>query len=315
MKTRYFFSIFMVLFFFFSCNEENEMIISDATLINPTLKFEEAKLAINAMGLDTTFISEWDNYYVVEGDILICKDSLNCSKATTRQYRTTYYADNFQAITIGADNTIAQNTNWREAIKEVIYLYNKYTGLRFTYSENNPDIKVFKGYIAGSNVCGSGVFPSSSNKPGNAIIINSYFYTNIDTYLTLNQKIFLLMHELGHNLGLRHTDGIGEGDAGLGLIQIPGTPISDSKSFMNSSTCGKSWSGTSEYDIVALKYLWPKLKVTYVGVSEEEVSYGSYLSRYYVPTSISGIFAGWYEDLALTIPWRYSNQIVSNTVP
>lgn len=70
------------------------------------------------MGFDSAFVTEWDNYYIVEEDILICKDSLNI--VSTRQYRTNNYVDNLQSLTIGVDNTIAQSTNWREAVKEVV---------------------------------------------------------------------------------------------------------------------------------------------------------------------------------------------------
>ena len=68
-----------------------------------------------------------------------------------------------------------------------------------------------------------GVFPSSSKKPGKEIFITSSFYTNIDTYLTLKHQIFLLMHDLGHNLGLRHTDCFmkGEGNGSYGMVKIP----------------------------------------------------------------------------------------------
>ena len=94
------------------------------------------------MGFDSAFVTEWDNYYIVEEDILICKDSLNI--VSTRQYRTNNYVDNLQSLTIGVDNTIAQSTNWREAVKEVVRLYNDYTGLTISYSEYNPDVKITK---------------------------------------------------------------------------------------------------------------------------------------------------------------------------
>lgn len=309
MKARNFYIILMGLFFFFSCNEEERMINND----DSSLQFEQAKLAIHAMGLDTAFISEWDNYYVVEGDILICKDSLNCPKASTRQYRTTYYASNLQTITIGVNNTISQNTNWREAVRAVVKIYNEYTGLTFVYSEVNPTITISKGYNPDLQACANGTFPTSPGRPGSAIIINTNFFSNIDTYLTLEQKIFLLMHELGHNLGLRHTNGIIEGDAGFGLIQIPGTPTMDPNSFMNANTCGHSWNNTvSEYDKIAFKYLWPCCRVYFAGSRPEiKVAPNSYLSRSIIPTSTVG-FCGWYKDAALTIPWNYTESITSD---
>ena len=86
MKTRYFLFVFL-LCFFFSCAEEDNMVISNEMLTESSLQMEQAKIAIYAMGLDTTFISEWDRYYVVEEDILVCKDSVNLSRTLTRQYK------------------------------------------------------------------------------------------------------------------------------------------------------------------------------------------------------------------------------------
>ena len=99
----------------------------------------------------------------------------------------------------------------------------------------------------------NGRFSFIFKKPGKEIFINSSFYTNIDTYLTLKQKIFLLMHELGHNLGLRHTDCFmkGEGNGSYGMVKIPNTPEIDQVSYMNSNTCGLNWNGMPFYDAVA----------------------------------------------------------------
>lgn len=112
MKTKYLFLILIVLSFFFSCSQEDGIVIVEEPFKDSALELEQAKLAIYAMGLDTTFMVEWNNYYIVEEDILLCKDSINLT--STRQYHATYYVDNYQTITVGVDNTIAQSTNWRE---------------------------------------------------------------------------------------------------------------------------------------------------------------------------------------------------------
>ncbi len=315
MKPNFSFSLFIVLLMFYSCNEEFNVLVSKDINTNLSLEFEQAKLTIKSMGLDTAFISEWNNYYVVEGDILICKDSIKLSKASTRQYRTNYYASDSQIIYVGVDNTIAQNTDWREATQEVISEYNKNTGLQLRYRETSPSITITKGKIQEIDCCATGTFPTSYGKPGNKIVINTNFFANIDTYLSYKQKVFLLIHELGHNLGLRHTSGSSEGDGGWGLIQIPGTPISDPDSYMNANTCGNSWFGFSQYDLIGLRYLWPikhTVSFAYGILSSKIVVDGSYLDRSIVPVSESQIFSGWYEDASLTVPWSYSKQITSD---
>ena len=125
-----------------------------------------------------------------------------------------------------------------------------------------------------------------------------------------------MAHELGHNLGLRHTNGGSEGAAGVGLIQIPGTPTTDSDSFMNAGTCGNSWTKFSHYDIVTFNYLWPKARYT-VSFANNccpsiTVEVGSLLERSIAPESDYQIFSGWYEDRELTIPWNYGKRITGN---
>lgn len=320
MKSKYLFLILIVLSFFFSCSQEDELVIPEKPFENSALELEQAKLAIYAMGFDSAFVTEWDNYYIVEEDILICKDSLNI--VSTRQYRTNNYVDNLQSLTIGVDNTIAQSTNWREAVKEVVRLYNDYTGLTISYSEYNPDVKITKKNISGTDVCAMGVFPSSSKKPGKEIFINSSFYTNIDTYLTLKQKIFLLMHELGHNLGLRHTDCFmkGEGNGSYGMVKIPNTPEIDQVSYMNSNTCGLNWNGMPFYDAVALKELWPiRCTLSFYGNKNSASFYKGdsvQLSWYHIPDVIpdSKQFGGWYYDYGLTDECRYGTYIKDDTM-
>ena len=55
MKTRYFLSVFL-LCFFFSCAEEDNMVISNEMLTESSLQMEQAKIAIYAMGLDLSLI-------------------------------------------------------------------------------------------------------------------------------------------------------------------------------------------------------------------------------------------------------------------
>lgn len=315
MKTIYFFIISILISLqglFMSCNqdinnfvenvsfEEKEVLLSDAV--------DNYKYRIIAMGLDTTSIYEWNGYYVVEGDILIPKDSLDVEDAKTRQYRSDYYAFNEKVYTIGVNNTISTTTEWRQVVEEVISIYNANTGFRLRYKENNPDITISRVNNLPLLVCAQAVFPSSIGRPGSHIYINYGFVGNIDTSLDFSQKVFLIMHEVGHTLGLRHTNESGN--------LIPGTPTSDPNSFMNSGTCGHLWEGFSNFDLVALNYLWPYrcFVLSSNGGAYTAVIPNSPLDRSVVSEYPSGIFSGWYKDSGFTIPWNYDTDRISEDI-
>lgn len=302
-----------------SCNKDyTDNIITSSV----SSEIEKAKLKILTLGLDTANLGEYGEYYVVENDILIHKDSLFDSPMT-RQYHTTYTVDNAITITIGADETITPSSGWKEAIAEVIKIYNEYTGLYFMYSEVAPTIKVTKKMIGTIYTCAQGEFPSGSGRPGANIYINTQFFQNIDTFLSHSQKVFLLMHELGHNLGLRHTDCAinGEGISSYGMVQIPGTPDTDSSSYMNSSTCGHNWTEMPKYDKIALAYLFPPISyytvhfenctnVSDINFSKTE---GYFLDRRIIPTKEGYSFAGWHHaPEGFYAPCRYDYKITSN---
>lgn len=323
MKTINIFVILLkicVIVFFISCNHDLVNFVDEPlsaekeAQLNDTIDDYKHKLVV--MGFDTTSVYEWDDYYVVEGDILISKKMVDPLLLTTRQYRTNYYVSNGEKYTIGVDNTIQINTEWREAVEEVISIYNANTGFRLVYTENNPDIRITKVNSLESNVCAQGTFPSIAGKPGNNVYINYAFQYNIDNFLSLSQKVFLLMHEVGHNLGFRHTDGGSEGEGQFGLINIPGTPTHDPNSFMNSGTCGLFWNGFSGGDIIALNYLWP-YRCFVSGANGEIIKVvmpNTSLDRSVVPDYDMGIFSGWYKDVNLSTPWNYDNDIINSDI-
>lgn len=270
-----------------------------------------AKEKLFSMGFDTLDIKELGEYYLVENDILINKNSIN-SHPMTRQYMSNYVVSAGTTITVSVDNTISETSGWIEALKEVCSIYHEYADLDFVYVNSNSDIIISKSYIGNQYICAMGNFPSSSGNPGKYVYVNTGFYKDIDSYLSHNQKVFLLMHEIGHNLGLRHTDcKVNNEIIGPGMNQIPGTPESDKNSFMNSSTCGKSWVGMQYYDEMTLAYLWPfSYTIHFENADIEDIVVKQkrkyYVSRYLIPQRKGYVFSGWQYSSHFYTPYCYN---------
>lgn len=112
-----------------------------------------------------------------------------------------------------------------------------------TTTSTTPDIIVRTFNNNATSTIAQAYYPDNYGNPGFEIDINLYY-----TYLTTTYKIFALTHELGHNLGLTHTD------QSYGTL-IPGTPDVDANSVMN-SVC-LPWNGFTFYDVTAIKTLYP----------------------------------------------------------
>lgn len=102
---------------------------------------------------------------------------------------------------------------------------------------------------------------------GPTILISANYVST----LSYNLKLWTLAHELGHCMGLKHTD---QGISNGGFI-IPNTPLTDPASIMNHSfdTQG-SVIALSANDKVAIKYLYPYLPLD-KWITYPEGKYGS----------------------------------------
>src|SRR5215211_687614 len=88
------------------------------------------------------------------------------------------------------------------------------------------------------------VYPDYYGNAGNKVTIN----TNYNAMVTA-KKVFAITHELGHTLGLSHTNGT------YGTL-VSGTPITDASSVMN-SVC-LLWNGFTAYDLQAIRNVYAK---------------------------------------------------------
>lgn len=308
--------ILSIMLLLISCNDVD---IFDTT--NPNYLNGEKSVCVKdiiySWGFDTLDILDCGSYYVVEGDIQINKENLYTIE-DTRGYHATLYTPKHSYITIGVDGTtIPQSSLWVTAIQDVIGIYNCYAPtLHLSYAVENPDIVLSKDTLY-YNICAMGEFPmeNPSSLFGRTIKINSLFYQNIDNYLNHSQKVFLLMHELGHNLGLRHSDCLFNNEYNTaGAVLIPNTPTNDMNSYMKSGTCGNAWIGMPYYDIVALEHLWAyTLKLE--NCDNDDIRFTTtpyYVSRFLIPQKSGFVFGGWHHVNSVYTPLSYDYAITGD---
>lgn len=250
----------------YSCTKDVS-IVNEPDKFNPNIKLSEYSKSLDFLK-DT--IIDLNGYFLIEGDILIDKNkhpNIKQAYITNNEgYLITYTKQN--NITVRIDSSIPSSgeDNWRDAIANAINDWNSIGDcqIHFTLTtDSNADITIqsdkgdfyYTTYVAGLGyveyVLAAAEFPDGY--PGYRIRINLDFYGNY--ILSQNQMRYNIVHELGHCIGLRHTNwsGLGESTAN----QIVTTPTSESYSIMNGGTAFNSWVGFTAYDVRAIQVLYP----------------------------------------------------------
>ena len=251
---------------------------TSTTDINTDAVSTETKAKIARLGFGTNNIIKTENGYLVEGDINLTEELLNSTPnqlllriGNTEQYRTTNLvtpiARPFKILVSNLGTAFTQGTDL------AISRYNA-LGLKITFERittGTPDITIlgFNQKARGGFITlGSSGFPTSAGAPYNTVKMN----TNSQAYGTnpdVNYVGSVIQHELGHCIGMRHTDYFdrsiscggafsNEGASTIGAILIPGTPFDATNadgSWMLACSNGGNRTFNSA-DITGLNYLY-----------------------------------------------------------
>ncbi|MCS4164152.1 MULTISPECIES: M57 family metalloprotease [Sphingobacterium] len=313
---------------------------------------------LKALGFDLSQgFYEDDGGFIVENDIFLSKEdidyhsnrkllevvklhdlstyaSLNSAKAgggKKSQYRTTNivsfidHSSYTKTISLyldpslnnvlgnGLDQAITRYNNLDIALKFIRVQNANVASIRITPADNSTPKK----YLMKAG------FPQSSGAPYNSILVNTNYYNNNTIRYDIAST---LAHEIGHCIGLRHTDYMNrvfscgaetdvnpnEGSGTDGAVHIPGTPtIPEYNSFMLACTDGVDRPFTQN-DILALKTLYPlKAPSFYVALStiilEDRSSYSSCCDYNDYDVKYEAKF---YKDQAGTTPYYPTSPFV-----
>ncbi|WP_026935415.1 M57 family metalloprotease [Christiangramia echinicola] len=205
--------------------------------------------------------------YLIEGDIVMTEDqmrTMSSTSITNKQYRTYNLVSTPRTVNvIGYTGGSQSLTNkQRTALQWTIDNYNALNlGITFTLTfgtNYSPyDIVVYQN--PNGEAGGVAGFPSNGN-PYKYVQI----FSGMEAYST-NTNEHVITHEIGHSVGLRHTDWFSRQSCGQsgenadpdGAVHIPGTPTGyDSTSLMLACFGANEDGEFGSNDVTALNYLY-----------------------------------------------------------
>lgn len=220
---------------------------------------------LKKMGFSTKSIKDMGNSIIVEEDIRLSKDYLDSiSKSSSFNLKQAMWSTAYltraavSSITVYTNGTLS--SDWVTALQAAATNWTNLTGsvitINYSASSGNILVRSDGGSLGPTTIAAAG-FPTNPSTPYSVIDVN-IDYGN----LTYAEKVYTLVHELGHCIGFRHTNWVALGEpqvtgGGAAWEINHGCPTSDANSVMNGGAL-KSWNGFSTYDVLASELIYPQ---------------------------------------------------------
>ncbi|WP_420128226.1 M57 family metalloprotease [Longimicrobium sp.] len=218
--------------------------------------------AIEARGLSSEGWKEWGDYVVAEGDVLLRKSAL--ASAPRRgsgplrpmfQFRTAQLVGSPRIHQLRVDlSQMGAEPHWADAARAAMAEWSAIQGSYIRMVEGSPgDITVQLQCFPPDDNGGiaKAEFPSGGG-PGAVIVLNTC--QRADLEYRWEEKISIMLHNLGHTIGFQHTDWLQNDEPEP--LHVYGTPYSggDDASVMNARLEDRH---LSAYDRKAAQTMYP----------------------------------------------------------